>query len=110
MVQKKKWDVVRAENRKAGLLWDKLLSYYFFHGTTEIIVGHHFTRSCVNVIRLESLLQMQNIMPGKYYVPIFSLNWKVNIQSYLFVLLGLRVILSSPCWLLLSDHYFIYVF
>jgi len=109
MVQKKKWDVVRAENWRSGPLWGKLPSHDFFRGTTEIVVADHFTRSCENVIRFESLLQMKSIMPGKYYFPFFPLEWEINIQNYLFVFLCLSLILSSPCGLLLSHHYLLYI-
>lgn len=78
MVQKRKWDMVQAENGKSGPLWGKLLSYDFFCGTTEIIVADHFTRSCENVIRLESLLQMKSIMPGKYYFSFFHSTGKLT--------------------------------
>lgn len=56
----------------------KLLSYDFFHGTTEIIVADHITRSCETVIRLETLLQMKSIMPGKYCFPFFHSTGKLT--------------------------------
>lgn len=108
MVQKNKWDVVRGKNWKSGLLWGKLLPCDFFRSTTERIVADHFT-SCENVIRLESLLQMKTIVPDKCYFPLFSLAWDINLQNYLFVIPCLRVIFSSPCGLLLSDHYLLCV-
>lgn len=78
--QKKKWNVVWAENWKSGPLWGKLLSSDFFHGRTEIIVADHFTLSRENVIRLESLLQIKSIMTGKYHFPFFHSNWKLTYE------------------------------